>query len=208
MQLIVSCNRICVHEYVFWFTILKRKQLGLVLPPSTCNKLNTYSQPNATICCFLWVRVFVRSSMCMCIRESESRSGRKTEMRCDIKWRKSVEQIVFEPWFLLHPCIAALPAGKETAPSFPHPLCCLRGNKSSGPKCPGTTQHRSHRLSFAYVLHLGCWRCLWPHPRRRWLVEGSDWKLKWSIPNLLLMPGLMWLHCDLALLLHACSKTA
>lgn len=45
------------------------------------------------------------------------------------------------PLSLLDPCIAALPAGAERVQTFPHPLCCLRGDKSPPPKRPGTTHH-------------------------------------------------------------------
>ena len=51
---------------------------------------------------------------------------------------------------LLHPCIAALPAGAERVQSFSHPLCCLRGDKSSRPKRPGSAQHW-HALAAAAV---------------------------------------------------------
>lgn len=48
----------------------------------------------------------------------------------------------YRPVSVLDPCIAALPAGAESVQTFPHPLCCLRGDKSSRPKRPSTTQHR------------------------------------------------------------------
>ena len=68
-------------------------------------------------------------------REREGRRERERE-------QLSVGQTAFQPPVsLLHPCIAALPAGAERVQSFPHPLYCLRGDKSSPPKCPGTTGH-------------------------------------------------------------------
>lgn len=67
----------------------------------------------------------------------------------------------YRPVSVLDPCIAALPAGAESVQTFPHPLCCLRGDKSSRPKRPSTTQHRPKMAPAvapaAYVYYLRLW---------------------------------------------------
>ncbi|KAK5872086.1 hypothetical protein PBY51_012817 [Eleginops maclovinus] len=49
------------------------------------------------------------------------------------------------------PALQHSPAGAERVQSFPHPLCCLRGDESSRPKCPGAV---GQQLSSASV---GIW---------------------------------------------------
>lgn len=93
----------------------------------------------------------------------------------------SVRQTAFYlPVSLLDPCIAALPAGAERVQTFPHPLCCLGGDKSS------QTKTSRHNLSLAHIgtscsLHMfNIWglHCYWrPSARKssglwRTLLEG------------------------------------